>query len=126
MILFAITTTARSVTFSRLCVAASQNLHNSMFHGLISTPMKFFDENPAGRIMNRFTKDLGSVDEVLPKSIFDAFQNNLSIFGAIMITVFTDFKLAIVIVLMSGLFVLARKFYLGASKTLKRLEGISA
>lgn len=123
--LFAITTTARSVTFSKMCVAASTNLHNTMFHGLISTAMKFFDENAAGRIMNRFTKDLGTVDEILPRAILDAVQNNLNVFGAIIVTIFTDWKLSIVILVMSGLFVIARKIYVRASKNLKRLEGIS-
>lgn len=125
MLVFFIITSARSATFSSMCAAASQNLHDSMFRGLISTPMKFFDDNPAGRIMNRFTKDMGSVDETLPKVMLDALQNNLTIFGAIIVTIFTDLKLAIVILLMSGLFIVVRKIYLRSSKNIKRLEGIS-
>lgn len=45
---------ARSITFYNFFAAASQNLHDMMFRGLISTKMRFFDTNPSGRIMNRF------------------------------------------------------------------------
>lgn len=75
--------------------------------------------------MNRFTKDLGSVDEALSKVILDAFQNNLNVVGAIIITICTDPKLSIVIALMGGLFIFIRKIYLRSSKNTKRLEGMS-
>lgn len=75
--------------------------------------------------MNRFTKDLGSVDEVLSKVILDAFQNNLNVIGSIIITICADPKLSIVVVLMGGLFILIRKVYLRSSKNMKRLEGMS-
>lgn len=125
MLILLVITSMRSAIFSKFCVTASQNLHDNMFGALVSTKMKFFDDNPVGRIMNRFTKDLGSVDEALPKVILDSLQNNLMVFGSIVVTVFTDAKLSIVIMLMGGLFVLVRKIYLRSSKNIKRLEGIS-
>lgn len=87
--------------------------------------MRFFDENPAGRITNRFTKDLGSVDDILPRAIFDAVFINLNMLGALIITVFTDWKLSIVILVLSVLFMSLRKIYLKSSTNIRRLEGIS-
>lgn len=49
----------RSLSLFHLCVSSSQNLHDNMFKGLISTSMRFFDVNSSGRIMNRFSKDMG-------------------------------------------------------------------
>lgn len=115
----------RSAIFSNICIAASRNLHDTMLHRLMSTRMQFFDENPVGRITNRFTKDLGGVDELLPKTMLDAFQNNLNVFGAVLVTIFTDLKLSIVIFVLGIGFVLLRKIYLKSSTNLKRLEGIS-
>lgn len=65
---------ARSFSFYNLAVSCSQNLHDVMFNGVISTSMRFFDTNPSGRILNRFSKDIGSIDELLPKAILDAGQ----------------------------------------------------
>lgn len=36
--------------------------------------MRFFDTNPSGRIMNRFSKDMGAIDEFLPKALLDSSQ----------------------------------------------------
>jgi len=45
---------------------ASVRLHNSIFTRLLRAPVAFFDTNPAGRILNRFAKDLGVIDEKIP------------------------------------------------------------
>lgn len=38
---------------------------------MIKATMKFFNNNPSGRILNRFSKDLGAIDEYLPSVIGD-------------------------------------------------------
>lgn len=68
---------------------------------------------------------MGSTDEALPKAFLDAAQINLSMIGAILVTVFTNLKFSIVILVMSVFFLFARKFYLKSSTNIKRLEGIS-
>lgn len=51
MLFLLIITAARSAIYSKFCAIASQNLHDTMFHGLIHTPMKFFDDNPVVRML---------------------------------------------------------------------------
>lgn len=116
----------RSMTFFKFCATASQNLHDSMFRGLISTKMRFFETNPSGRIMNRFSKDMGTTDEALPKAFLDAAQINLGMIGAISVTIFTNVKFAVVIIVMVVLFWFVRKIYLKSSTNIKRLEGTSS
>lgn len=65
---------ARSMLFYKLAMMSSQKLHDSMFMNVIYSPMRFFDTNPSGRILNRFSKDIGATDELLPKAILDAGQ----------------------------------------------------
>lgn len=69
--------TTRSLCFFRFCMTASRKLHNLMFGSIIRAPMRFFNANPAGRILNRFSQDIGTVDEVLPLTIADTFQVNI-------------------------------------------------
>lgn len=64
----------RSIYFYTITIAASKNLHTMAFDGLVSTSMRFFDLNPSGRILNRFSKDLGAIDEWLAKCLLDAVQ----------------------------------------------------
>lgn len=65
---------SRSVLFYKLAMLSSKKLHHMVFDSVIATPMRFFDTNPSGRILNRFSKDMGSVDEALPKAILDSGQ----------------------------------------------------
>lgn len=74
IVLLFIFTLLRSMLFYQLAMWSSKALHNSMFDSIISTTMRFFDTNPSGRILNRFSKDMGSIDEWLPKTILDAGQ----------------------------------------------------
>lgn len=73
-VLFIIFTISRSLAFYKWCLTASTRLHYTMFKNIIYSPMQFFNCNPSGRILNRFSKDIGSLDETLPMTILDAVQ----------------------------------------------------
>lgn len=64
----------RSFVFFNLCIKSSIKLHNNMFSKIVYAYMFFFNTNPSGRILNRFSKDMGTVDESLPMSLNDALQ----------------------------------------------------
>ncbi|CAG2110663.1 unnamed protein product, partial [Medioppia subpectinata] len=44
------------------CLRASKHLHNIMLDRIIKAPILFFDTTPIGRILNRFSRDMDSVD----------------------------------------------------------------
>ena len=75
----------RTVHFFLICNKASIALHDTMFGRLLRAPCRFFDTNPVGRILNRFSKDMGSMDELLPPAFFDVLTvrtlNCLSLFN---------------------------------------------
>lgn len=118
-------TLLRSLWFFRFCAAISQNLHDAMFRGLISAKMRFFDTNPSGRILNRFSKDMGSTDEALCISLLDAIQFNLITFGTIVVTIYTNPIFAILIIILGLVFWCIRNIFLKCSTNLKRMEGMS-
>jgi ABC-type multidrug transport system, ATPase and permease components len=120
-----VVTIIRSFIFYTICMFCSSQLHKSMFKNVIHTSMRFFDINPSGRILNRFSKDMGSVDELLPKAILDASQIILMMLGNILVTVSVNPYFLIPIVVMASIFMFVRKVYLKTSKNVKRLEGIT-
>lgn len=69
-----VVTLARGFIFFAICMRSSKKLHDQSFLRLLHSPMRFFDTNPCGRILNRFSKDMGAVDELLPKAIIEAAQ----------------------------------------------------
>jgi ABC-type multidrug transport system fused ATPase/permease subunit len=41
---------------------AATKLHGTMLERILRSPMAFFDTTPIGRILNRFSKDIDTVD----------------------------------------------------------------
>lgn len=69
-----IVTFTRSFLFFRATILASRNLHARMFHRILLAPIQFFNYNRCGKMLNRFSKDMGTIDEILPKMLLDAIQ----------------------------------------------------
>ena len=42
-------------------VRASRLLHEDMLFNILKSPMSFFDTTPIGRILNRFSRDIGAL-----------------------------------------------------------------
>lgn len=61
----------RSFSFFQMCLVASRTLHDKLFRGITRGLMHFFNTNPSGRILNRFSKDIGSIDTILPVALMD-------------------------------------------------------
>jgi len=74
------TVSLRSLCFYTICLRASKKLHYKMFNSVMSAPVRFFDLNPLGRIMNRFSKDVGLLDEQIPWAVYD-FLEVSAVFG---------------------------------------------
>lgn len=53
---------------------ASMKLHDITFEKLSQGTMRFFNGNTSGRILNRFSRDLGCIDEYIPAVMFDVVE----------------------------------------------------
>jgi len=42
-----------------------------MIHGLVRCPSSYFDVHPSGRLINKFSNDLGILDNTLPFVMID-------------------------------------------------------
>ncbi|XP_013098645.2 probable multidrug resistance-associated protein lethal(2)03659 isoform X1 [Stomoxys calcitrans] len=122
VIFFALT---RSLLFFNLAKRSSTNLHNTMFEGVTRASMYFFNTNPAGRILNRFAKDLGQVDELLPGVMMDVTQIFLALLGIVIVLCVVNPWYLVATALLSILFYFMRSFYLNTSRDVKRLEAVT-
>ena len=50
---------------------ASIKMHNSLIEKVMHAPLSFFETNPSGRIINRFTSDLEVIDRKIPMEMAD-------------------------------------------------------
>ena len=111
--------------FLNVCLKCAERLHDKMVVAILQAPVLFFDSNPVGRILNRFSNDIGCVDEMLPKTFLTTMQMLLVIFAQILVTVTTNAWLVFLVVPISVLVVFLSNYYLKTARELKRLESIS-
>jgi len=78
-----------------------------------------------GRILNRFSKDLGSIDEQLPKVLLDSGQIIIVVIGSIIVTVTVKWDFLIPVAVVTVLALGVRIVFLNTSQNVKRIEGVS-
>ncbi|XP_035704148.1 multidrug resistance-associated protein 4-like [Folsomia candida] len=112
----------RSTLFFSMCVCISARLHFSMSKGVIGSPLSFFERTPSGQILSRFSSDTGTLDDILPQSLFDAVESLQSgIAVLIVVSIVAPITILPVLILLIFLVIL-RGFYLKSSKAVKQLE----
>lgn len=117
-----VTSFLRSAWFRLSQLVASRILHNLMFQRVAGATVSFYDKNPTGQILNRFSKDISTLDNQLSFDFFDFFMGLLSFGGSlIIIIVINPIAMALVAPLIV-LLIFIRRFYLSTSRDLKRLE----
>ncbi|TFK41840.1 pleiotropic drug resistance ABC transporter [Crucibulum laeve] len=104
---------------------ASRSLFTELLCRLTRAPSRFFDVTPIGRILNRFTTDINTIDGALQNSARNCLSgilNFLASFTVILVVVptFAPFALAI-----AWLYIRLAPPYIAASRDLRRLESVS-
>uniref|UniRef100_A0A8C4YYG5 Multidrug resistance-associated protein 4-like n=1 Tax=Gadus morhua TaxID=8049 RepID=A0A8C4YYG5_GADMO len=112
----------RSLVFFNVLVRSAQSLHNAMFTAMLRSPVRFFDLNPIGRILNRFSKDIGQLDSLLPWTFVDFIQVLLQVLGVIAVAAVAIPWILLPVVPLFIIFLFLRRYFLRTSRDIKRLE----
>lgn len=115
----------RSFFYMHSLVSVDTQLHSDMLASLLRAPLSFFHVNPVGRILNRFTKDLATADELFPNVSFDTLQCIAMCLSAfVVIAIANPLSIPFVLVL-NAVFLRLRSTFLASSREVKRGEAIS-
>lgn len=136
----------RNILMYTICKRSSSNIHNMMINCILKTPMRFFDVNPSGkksdipnhklyeklykfdslipgRLLNRFSKDLGAVDEILSLAFVESFQILSVLIGIMVQVLIINWWLLLPMSIMIFLQMEIKRMYLATAQSVKRLEG---
>ena len=113
-----------SFFFTYTVLKAAENLHNKMTLATIKAPVLFFDTSPAGWIQNRFSKDVGCMDDVLPLIFLHAFISCLFAICVTIVPAVVNYWLFLALLPFVMLFSYFARYYLKSSRERKRIEAI--
>ncbi|KAJ8002741.1 hypothetical protein DPEC_G00162090 [Dallia pectoralis] len=112
----------RGLPLVHTLLTVSKRLHEQMLAAVLRAPMAVLNTMKTGRIMNRFTKDMATIDDMLPLVLFDLIQLSLIVLGAIFTVSIMRPYIFIAAIPLAVIFVVLRKYFLRTGQQLKQLE----
>ncbi|XP_033614350.1 multidrug resistance-associated protein 1 isoform X4 [Fukomys damarensis] len=114
-----------SMTVSIGGIFASRRLHLDLLHNVLCSPMSFFERTPSGNLVNRFSKELDTVDSMIPQVIKMFMGSLFTVLGSCILILLATPIAAVVIPPLGLIYFFVQKFYVASSRQLKRLESVS-
>ncbi|XP_068583608.1 LOW QUALITY PROTEIN: ATP-binding cassette sub-family C member 10 [Cebidichthys violaceus] len=118
-------TALRAFLFAYGAICAATAIHDRLLDRVLKATVSFFDTTPMGRILNRFSSDLYTVDDSLPFILNILLAN---VFGLLGTLVVISYGLPWVLALLLPLALVyhgTQRFYRHTSRELKRLCSIT-
>ncbi|KAG1269716.1 hypothetical protein G6F68_000016 [Rhizopus microsporus] len=105
-------------------IRSARVLHSNMLDTVIRSPMSFFDTTPLGRILNRFSKDQHTIDELLPRTFSGYFRVLFTVISTVLIIAFSTPAFMIMVLPLGAIYIYIQRYYLATSRELKRLDSV--
>lgn len=114
-----------SVLIAGATVAASKVMHKRLLDNVMHSPMMFFDMTPIGRIVNRFSKDLDTIDVLLPNNLRAWVSCLIAVIATFVAIIYATPVFAVVMLPTMIIYYFVQGLYVSTSRQLKRIESVS-
>ena len=116
---------SRDVFFYIRCAIAAKYIHEALLNGVMRSPMSFFDTNPLGRIINRFSADVDSLDMLIPSQIANFIWSLCEVITTFIVIASATPLFLCAVVPIIIVFIFIQRLYIVTSRQLKRLYSVS-
>ncbi|XP_046571663.1 multidrug resistance-associated protein 1-like isoform X2 [Haliotis rubra] len=109
----------------RVLISAGRTLHHQLLQNVLRSPMSFYDTTPIGRIMSRFSGDLGAVDIDMTNTL-DGWLNGMgNVVGGLLMICYVAPSALATIIPMFFVFLSVQRGYISTTRQLTRLASVS-
>lgn len=115
----------RELALRLVALKASKLLFNDLVKSVMYAPMSFYDTTPLGRIINRFSKDIYTIDEQLPTTIRGYAGTLVKVAGVLIYIVFVSPFFVVALVPIALFYLVSQRYYIKTSRELSRLDSTS-
>ncbi|WP_413568245.1 ABC transporter transmembrane domain-containing protein [Bdellovibrio sp. HCB117] len=106
-------------------IRAGKNMHDKMLHSVLNSPVRFFDSTPVGRIIQRFSRDIESVDVYLQWSFDSAVHCALQVIVSIVLILGLMPLMIFVIGPVMALYYVLQRDYRRPAREVKRFDSVA-
>ncbi|KYG65513.1 multidrug ABC transporter ATP-binding protein [Bdellovibrio bacteriovorus] len=105
-------------------IAAGKSMHDKMLKSVLGAPVRFFDSTPVGRILQRFSRDIESVDVHLQWSFDSAVHCGMQVIVAIALILGLMPLMIFVIAPVMTLYYILQRDYRRPAREVKRFDSV--
>jgi len=105
-------------------ISASRKLYTQLVLKVARLPMSFFDSQPAGRLLNRFTRDTESMDTEVAGVLAMAMACIVSVLFSLVIVTAVTKVVIVAIVILGVVYFRIQKRYVATTREIKRLDAL--
>uniref|UniRef100_A0A1J3GMA5 ABC-type xenobiotic transporter n=4 Tax=Noccaea caerulescens TaxID=107243 RepID=A0A1J3GMA5_NOCCA len=124
-IINSILTLVRAFSFAFGGLKAAVRVHSELICKLINAPTQFFDQTPSGRILNRFSSDLYTIDDSLPFILNILLANFVGLLGIVLVLSYVQVLFLLLLLPFWYIYSKLQFFYRSTSRELRRLDSVS-
>eukprot|EP00887_Chlorella_sp_A99_P003460 scaffold7.g3460.t1 len=106
-------------------VQAARALQDNLLQRTVRLPMSFFDSQPTGRLLNRFTRDTEAVDTSIAGSVNSFLNCFVSVLWSLVVVVAVTPAILLAIVPLTLAYARIQARYIATSRELKRLDSLA-
>ena len=121
----AVFTLLRMMLLSIGSIRASTHLHNAAMTAVLRAPAAFLATNPAGRVLNRFTSDIATIDNTMRYSLSALLLQVFSLVSVLCVIAWTAPWALLIVACLAGLYYHLAAKYRTAARDLRRLQSVA-
>ncbi|XP_074354051.1 ABC transporter C family member 13 isoform X2 [Apium graveolens] len=118
-------TLVRAFSFAFGGLRAAVQVHDRLLKNLVNAPVQFFDQTPSGRILNRLSSDLYTIDESLPFILNILLANFVGLLGIAIVLSYVQVMFLLLLMPFWCIYNKLQFYYRSTSRELRRLDSVS-
>lgn len=111
--------------YLKMITRSSRVLHSSMFNSILRSTMNFFESTPIGRIINRFSMDVESVENMIPTSFRILIRCLFQVIVVIVMISTTTTWFFLPLIPIAFFYSYIQRYFVASMRQLRRLNSVS-
>ncbi|XP_044750299.1 probable multidrug resistance-associated protein lethal(2)03659 isoform X2 [Coccinella septempunctata] len=115
----------RAIVHLIFSMKISRNIHSALAQGIVYARVQFFDRNLIGNILNRFSRDLGHIDEFLPHVVGEVIKMTFMVVSTVGLVVTVNLRFLYYSIILFVVMMMSASFFMPSARSIRRLEAVS-
>ncbi|KAJ4958746.1 hypothetical protein NE237_025857 [Protea cynaroides] len=118
-------TLVRAFSFAFGGLRAAVQVHSNLLNKLVNAPVHFFNQTPSGRILNRLSSDLYTIDDSLPFILNILLANFIGLLGIAIVLTYVQVLFFLILLPLLYIYSKLQFYYRSTSRELRRLDSVA-